>query len=110
MESIVQGRIAKRTGLHMDLKCNMKCLNLSRCLSPDSQILISTRMSEVSRPNNDACEGLSFFVGWFRIIVRWCMLRGYEKSSRGAVLGYSGIPHPISLIESRGQILMFSET
>ena len=59
-------RIAKRMGLHMYLKHVMMCLNLSIYLWPGSQISISARISEGSRSNNDACEGLRCFVGRYR--------------------------------------------
>ena len=54
----------------------MTCLILSQCSRPDIQISISARMSVGGRSNTDACEGLSPFVGCYRISVQWFMLRG----------------------------------
>ena len=45
----------------------MACLNLSQCLRPDSQMSILERISVGSISHNDACEGLSSFVGCCRI-------------------------------------------
>ena len=91
----------KRTGLLIDLNRKMTCLNLSRCLSPDSQISISAIIYKVSVSNNDACLGLSNFVGRCIIILWWCMLGGEEKVSRGAGAGSLVCTHPVSLVESR---------
>ena len=87
----------------------MTCLDLSRCLRPEIQISISARMSESIRSKNYAWEGLSCFVGRFRISILGWMLKGDNNISRGAVMGTSMFPHPVSLVELRGQIVMFSE-
>ena len=84
------------------------CLNVSQYLRPDIQISISARIYEVSRSNNDEYVGLSCFVGRFIISVRRCMLRGDNTISRGAIAGYPVCPNPVSLVELRGQIVMFS--
>ena len=66
-------------------------------------------MSKGSRLNNDAFEGLSNFVGRFKINIIWCILRGDKNISRDAVEGSLVCPHPVSLVELRGKIVMFSE-
>ena len=65
-------------------------------------------MSEGIISNNDAFEGLSNFVGRCRIIVRWCMLRGDKKISQGEFAGFLVFTYMVSLVESRGKIVMFS--
>ena len=85
------------------------CVKLLWYSRPDIQISISARVSEGIRSNIDACEGLSCFVGWCRRSVWQCMWRGDKNISRWAVMVSSMWPHPFSLVELRGQIVMFSE-
>ena len=80
-------RMFKRTGLHINFKRKMTCLNILQCSRPDSQTSISVEMYEGSIANNDAYEGLSRFVGCCSRSVPQCMLRGSKKTSRGTVLG-----------------------
>ena len=100
---------SNRTGLLVDLKREMTCLNLSRWLRPYIRISISARTSEGSGSNNDACEGLSCFLGCCRISVQRYMLRVDEKISWGEVSVSLVCPHLVSLVELCGQIVMFSE-
>ena len=100
--------ISKRTGLHIDLKHKMMCLNLLQCLIPDSQTSISARVSEGLGSNDYSFEGLISFVGSCKRIVRQGIFRGAEKISRQAVPGSLVFPHPVSLVEFLGQIFIFS--
>ena len=101
--------IVKITGLHIYLKRDMACLNLSRCLRPDSQISIAARIYEGGILNNDTCDCLSSFVGCCRRSVWRCMLRGADNIPRREVLGYSVLSHPVSLVEPHGQIVIFQK-
>ena len=94
-------------GLHIVLKRGTTCLNLSRCLRPDTQILISARMAVVNQSNNDTCEGLSHFEGRCIVIVRRCVLMGDAKNQQGCFL-LSARPHPVFLVKSR-DVVMFSK-
>ena len=78
----------------------MTCLNLLCRLRTD--IIISR--GNIS--NNDERLGLSIFVGCLRISVQRCMLGGDENISLCAGSGSSLCPHPVSLVESCGQIVM----
>ena len=82
-------------------------LNLSQCLRPDSQILISVRMNVGNKPNKYAYEVLSCFL-WHRILlVQRCVLSGVAKNSQGYFL-LSARPHPVFLVKSRG-VVTFSD-
>ena len=84
-------------------------MNLLQCSRPENQISIYTRISAGSRSNNYACVELSRFVGRCIIGVQWCMLGLEEEISQGAVSGYQVCPHPVSLVKSCSQIVIFLE-
>ena len=97
----------KIMGLYIVLMRETMGLSLSGCLSPDTQISISVRMTVGKKSNNDSFERLSRF-GWqCRVLVQRYMLRGDAKNSRGYFL-LSARPHPVFFVKSRG-IAMFSE-
>ena len=74
--------------LYIVLMRKMMGLKLSRCSRPDNQISISVGMTVGNKYNNDACEGLSFFVWRCRVIVWRGVLRGDAKNSRGCMSPY----------------------
>ena len=69
--------IEKKTGLLIDLKHKMTCLDLLRCLSPDSQIPTAAKMYGGSILNIVAFAKLSIFVGHCVISVRPCTVGRY---------------------------------
>ena len=93
--------------LHMVLKRKAECLNLLQCSRLDIQISISVRMAVGNKWNNYACEGLSCYGGFCRVILRWCVLRVYANNSQGYFLLLVR-PYPIFLVNVCG-VVMFSE-
>ena len=69
-------------------------LNLPRCSSPDTQVLISVGMFVGNKSNNDVSEGLSQFEWRFRVLVQRFVLNVDVNNSRGYLL-LSASPHPI---------------